>query len=160
MWFPAAVYEPYSHNIWFQASKTLGMQHASSTLLVLVFSINTTYTNEQLYKCAHISQHGNFSSSILQVTHPLCDRNLIDARLDAVSEIMKSMSSSGASYDDIDWETSDIRIMQPEIHHILSSVLTVLSRSADVQRGITRIFHRTATASEVIEDLFTSVPNM
>lgn len=93
-----------------------------------------------------------FGSRLLRhwVTHPLCDRNLINARLDAVSEIVESMSSSIASHNNIDWETSDIRIMQPEIHHVLSSVLTVLARSQDVQRGISRIFHRTATASEFV----------
>lgn len=101
----------------------------------------------------------DFSSSTVQVTHPLCDRNMIYARLDAVSEIMQSMGSSKTSSDiDIDWENSDIRIMQPEVHQILSSVLTILGRLPDIQRGITRIFHRTATAPEVIKEI-SLVPN-
>ncbi|KAJ4843190.1 hypothetical protein Tsubulata_008107, partial [Turnera subulata] len=51
------------------------------------------------------------------VTHPLCDRNMISARLDAVSEIAESMGSYKASK----------------------------------HRGIGRIFHRTATASERLQ---------
>ncbi|CAI0546902.1 unnamed protein product [Linum tenue] len=68
------------------------------------------------------------------VTHPLCDRNLIHARLDAVSEILGSMSSSTVHHD---------------LYFLLSSVLTTLGRLPDIQRGITRIFHRTATPKEV-----------
>ncbi|KAL0304249.1 UNVERIFIED_CONTAM: DNA mismatch repair protein MSH3 [Sesamum radiatum] len=37
-----------------------------------------------------------------------------------------------------------------KIHHLISSVLISLGRAPDVQRGITRIFHRTATASEML----------
>lgn len=85
------------------------------------------------------------------MTHPLCDRNMIYARLDAVSEIAMSMGSYKCSQDlDIDEGHSDITIVHPKVHHVISSVLTTLGRSPDVQRGITRIFHRTATASEVI----------
>lgn len=88
------------------------------------------------------------------VTHPLCDRNTIHGRLDAVSEIIESMGSSVHAHDsDIDQERSDLTILQPEIHQILSSVLTSLGRSPDVQRGISRIYHRTATASEVSRQL-------
>lgn len=86
-----------------------------------------------------------------QVTHPLCDRNTIYSRLDAVSEIAESMGSYKVSQDyNFDKGGSDVTIVQPKVHHVLSSVLTSLGRSPDVQRGITRIFHRTATASEVI----------
>lgn len=89
---------------------------------------------------------------MIQVTHPLCDRNMISARLDAVSEISESMGSSRASQNigGLDGEDSDITIVQPEFSYILSSVLTNLGRSPDIQRGITRIFHRTAAPSEVI----------
>lgn len=88
---------------------------------------------------------------VLQVTHPLCDRNMIYARLDAVSEIVESMGSGEASQDfDLYEEDSDIVVVQPDIHHILSSVLITLGRSPDIQRGIARIFHQTATASEVM----------
>ncbi|KAL2556054.1 DNA mismatch repair protein MSH3 [Forsythia ovata] len=94
-----------------------------------------------------------FGSRLLRhwVTHPLCDRNMIYARLDAVSEIIESMGSGKASQNfDLYEEDSDIIIVQPDIHHILSSVLITLGRSPDIQRGIARIFHQTATASEFI----------
>uniref|UniRef100_A0A2P2JHY1 DNA mismatch repair protein MSH3 n=1 Tax=Rhizophora mucronata TaxID=61149 RepID=A0A2P2JHY1_RHIMU len=85
------------------------------------------------------------------VTHPLCDRNMISARLDAVSEIAESMGSYRASYtvDELD-EEADVTIVQPDFYHLLSTVLTILGRSPDIQRGITRIFHQTASASEFI----------
>ncbi|KAL7146352.1 hypothetical protein ABFS83_06G034900 [Erythranthe nasuta] len=92
-----------------------------------------------------------FGSRLLRhwVTHPLCDRSMIHARLDAVSEMVESMGSTKASEIDIEGN-SDITIVQPEIHNVISSVLFTLGRVPDVQRGITRIFHRTATASEFI----------
>lgn len=88
---------------------------------------------------------------MIQVTHPLCDRNMISARLDAVSEIAEWMGSSRASQNigEPDGVDSDTAIAQPELGYLLSSVLTTLGRSPDIQRGITRIFHRTATPSEV-----------
>lgn len=45
---------------------------------------------------------------------------------------------------------SGVTIVRPKLHNVLSSVLTFLGRSPDIQRGITRIFHRTATTSEFI----------
>lgn len=88
---------------------------------------------------------------MIQVTHPLCDRNLISARLDAVSEIAESMGSyrTSESVGQHDEKNSDVTIVEPQFYYILSSVLTSLGRSPDIQRGITRIFHRTATPSEV-----------
>lgn len=85
------------------------------------------------------------------MTHPLCDRNLIYARLDAVSEIAACMGSHSSSQisDELDEEASERTIVSPEFYLVLSSVLTALSRSSDIQRGITRIFHRTAKATEV-----------
>lgn len=85
------------------------------------------------------------------MTHPLCDRNMIAARLDAVAEIAESMSSSKAGWggDVIRGEDGLQCIEQPELNPMLSSVLTHLSRSPDLQRGITRIFYRTATVKEV-----------
>ncbi|KAK9291688.1 hypothetical protein L1049_019637 [Liquidambar formosana] len=95
-----------------------------------------------------------FGSRLLRhwVTHPLCDRNMISARLDAVSEISESMGPCKASRNlgGFDGEDSDVTFVQPEVNYLLSSVLTTLGRSLDIQRGITRIFHRTATASEFI----------
>lgn len=87
---------------------------------------------------------------MVQVTHPLCDGNMICARLDAVSEIAESMGSSKAqNIEQLDAEDSFVTNWKPELNYILSSVLTTLGRSTDIQRGITRIFHRTATPSEV-----------
>ncbi|XP_047941935.1 DNA mismatch repair protein MSH3 isoform X3 [Salvia hispanica] len=93
-----------------------------------------------------------FGSRLLRhwVTHPLCDRNMIYARSDAVSEILKSMGSCSVSEVGSKEENPDIMVVQPELHHTISSVLTTLGRAPDVQRGITRIFHRTATPSEFI----------
>ncbi|KAL8543942.1 hypothetical protein ACS0TY_004478 [Phlomoides rotata] len=93
-----------------------------------------------------------FGSRLLRhwVSHPLCDRNQIDARSDAVSEILKSRGSSKVSEIDSEEENPDMTIVHPEIHHLISSVLTTLGQVPDVQRGITRIFYRTATPSEFI----------
>ncbi|XP_073315193.1 DNA mismatch repair protein MSH3 isoform X3 [Primulina huaijiensis] len=79
------------------------------------------------------------------VTHPLCHRNMIYARLDAVSEILESMGIM-----DFNSEYSGTAMLKLELHHIISSALIGLGRSPDIQRGITRIFHRTATPSEFI----------
>ncbi|XP_010255451.1 PREDICTED: DNA mismatch repair protein MSH3 [Nelumbo nucifera] len=86
-----------------------------------------------------------FGSRLLRhwVTHPLRDRSSICARLDAVTEIAKSMGFSGDS-------NESCLTAQSEINYLLSTVLTTLGRSPDIQRGITRIYHRTATASEFI----------
>ncbi|CAI0546901.1 unnamed protein product [Linum tenue] len=86
------------------------------------------------------------------VTHPLCDRNLIHARLDAVSEILGSMSSCKASrtvgeHDEEGYQTATVH---HDLYFLLSSVLTTLGRLPDIQRGITRIFHRTATPKEFV----------
>ncbi|XP_057952533.1 DNA mismatch repair protein MSH3 isoform X2 [Malania oleifera] len=92
-----------------------------------------------------------FGSRLLRhwVSHPLCDRNMIYARLDAVSEIAESMGSS-QNFGGVNEKETDAAFVRPEIYHLLSSVLTTLGRSTDIQRGITRIFHRTATATEFI----------
>ncbi|KAF9676304.1 hypothetical protein SADUNF_Sadunf09G0124900 [Salix dunnii] len=86
------------------------------------------------------------------VTHPLCDRNMISARLDAVSEIAECMGSYKDSQhvSGLDEDDSEVAIVQPDLYYLLSTVLTALGRSPDIERGITRIFHRTATASEFI----------
>ncbi|CAM8993437.1 unnamed protein product [Rhodiola kirilowii] len=88
------------------------------------------------------------------VAHPLSDRNSITARLDAVSEIAECLGTSktlqivdlGCSVKD----NSDIVISHPKISDVLSSILTLLGRIPDIQRGITRVFHGTATPSEFI----------
>lgn len=86
-----------------------------------------------------------------QITHPLCDREMIIARQEAISEIAASMASSKLSQNirELDEEDSNVMIIEPELNYILSSVLTTLGRAPDIQRGITRIFHRTAAPSEV-----------
>ncbi|XP_058084310.1 DNA mismatch repair protein MSH3 isoform X6 [Magnolia sinica] len=98
-----------------------------------------------------------FGSRLLRhwVTHPLCDRNSISARLDAVSEIAESMGPCRVSQDVVilDEEGSCSPITQSEVDYLLSSVLTTLGRSPDIQRGITRIFHRTATPVELASDV-------
>ncbi|PON64695.1 Endonuclease MutS [Parasponia andersonii] len=93
-----------------------------------------------------------FGSRLLRhwVTHPICDRNMITARLDAVSEIGESMGSPHTSHDIKNLDAEDIQIVKPEFNHVLSSVLTSLGRAPDIQRGITRIFHQTATPTEFI----------
>ncbi|KAF5191448.1 Dna mismatch repair protein msh3 [Thalictrum thalictroides] len=91
-----------------------------------------------------------FGSRLLKhwVTHPLCDRNSISARLDAVSEIAESMDKQNLFV--VGSEDGCAAVLKPVVSDVLSSALTTLGRSPDIQRGITRIFHRTATASEFI----------
>ena len=88
---------------------------------------------------------------MVQVTHPLCDRNMIFARLDAVSEIAESMGSYKDSQNSSNNDEGGYHVafLKPDFSYLLSSVLTTLGRSPDIQRGITRIFHQTASASEV-----------
>ncbi|KAG9441136.1 hypothetical protein H6P81_016990 [Aristolochia fimbriata] len=96
----------------------------------------------------------SFGSRLLKhwVAHPLCDRNLITARLDAVSELAKSVGRDNNSLAivELDDETSCQVTRCTEIDSVLASVLTTLGKSPDVQRGITRIFHRTASPAEFI----------
>ncbi|CAL9062055.1 unnamed protein product [Musa banksii] len=86
------------------------------------------------------------------VTHPLCDRNSISARLDAVSEIAESMGSCKGSQVEMELgvENHSDAFRQSELSEVMSSVLTMLGKSPDVQRGISRIFHRTSTVAEFI----------
>ncbi len=94
------------------------------------------------------------------MTHPLLDHALIKARLDAVTEIMDSMSSVGVSMGEAQtflwsgWDsghTGSLSQHQQNLgqHGLLASRLMSLGKLPDVQRGITRIFLRTATAAEV-----------
>ncbi|XP_038890123.1 DNA mismatch repair protein MSH3 [Benincasa hispida] len=95
-----------------------------------------------------------FGSRLLRqwITHPLCDRDMIIARQEAVSEIAASMVSSKVTQNNrvLDEEDSDVMVIEPELNYLLSLVLTTLGRAPDIQRGITRIFHRTAAPSEFI----------
>ncbi|GMY07192.1 DNA mismatch repair protein MSH3 isoform X1, partial [Fagus crenata] len=136
-----------------------------SSNMEMTLSANTLQQLEVLKNSSDGSESGSllqsmnrtltiFGSRLLRhwVIHPLCDRNMISARLDAVSEVVESMGSSRAlqNIGGLDGEDSDITIVQPEFSYLLSSVLTNLGRSPDIQRGITRIFHQTATPSEFI----------
>ncbi|CAH9059472.1 unnamed protein product [Cuscuta epithymum] len=95
-----------------------------------------------------------FGSRLLRhwVTHPLCDRNMINARLDAVAEIADSIKSFKPSCkSDLDEDDVGVtNVQQLDTLNLLTSVLSTLGRVPDIQRGITRIFHRTASASEFI----------
>jgi len=93
---------------------------------------------------------------MIQVSHPLCDRTLISGRLHAVSEIAESMGSCNGTNNFGHVEDPDVAIVQPELAHVLSLVLTTLGRAPDIQRGITRIFHCTASPSEVINGFLLS----
>ena len=78
---------------------------------------------------------------------------MISARLDAVSEIAESMGSCSNSQKLAVLEEDNLcnTVVQSEISSVLSSVLAMLGKSPDIQRGITRIFHRTATTAEVTD---------
>lgn len=84
--------------------------------------------------------------------HPLCDRNLICSRHDAVSEISESMGSrqDSISFLQVEEDGFCTTSVRSDLSTILSSVLTMLGRSLDIQRGVTRIFHCKATAREFV----------
>lgn len=86
------------------------------------------------------------------LTHPLCDRNQICTRHDAVSEISESIGSQQYStnnlQDEVDMSCSSS--VRSDLSTILSSVLRMLAGTLDIQRGITRIFHCKATAKEFV----------
>ncbi|WVZ87223.1 LOW QUALITY PROTEIN: hypothetical protein U9M48_033898, partial [Paspalum notatum var. saurae] len=69
--------------------------------------------------------------------HPLCDRHLICARHDALPICRMGDSSCTA-------------LARSDLCTILSYVLTMLGKSLDIQRGMTRVFHCKATAKEFI----------
>ncbi|KAL5214875.1 hypothetical protein ABZP36_004027 [Zizania latifolia] len=86
------------------------------------------------------------------LTHPLCVRNQICARHDAVSEISESMGSRQHSinYTQDEEDGPCPASVRSDLSTILSSVLTMLGGTLDIQRGITRIFHCKATAREFV----------
>lgn len=89
----------------------------------------------------------------IQVTHPLSDKNLISSRLDAVSEIAEFSGTSKALHNkDTGCFAKDNSVgiySHSKISQVLDSALTIIRRAPDIQRGITRIFHGSATPSEV-----------
>ncbi|KAI3953539.1 hypothetical protein MKW92_005053 [Papaver armeniacum] len=139
-----ASFRPFSSN----TEMTLSA-NALQQLEVLKNSSNGAETGSLLHLMNHTLT--TFGSRLLRhwVTHPLRDRNSILARLDAVSEIAELMGTK-KDVNGLNNEDDCVEIAQPEVNYILSSVLRTLGRSPDVQRGITRIFHRTATAAEFI----------
>lgn len=78
---------------------------------------------------------------------------MIAARLDAVAEIAESMGgcTTSVGWQHLDEGNSDAAPVLSDIKFVLTSVLTTLGQSPDVQRGITRIFHKTTTPSEVMD---------
>lgn len=91
----------------------------------------------------------------MQLTHPLCDRHRICARHDAVSEISESMGSRHSINNLQDGgDVFCAALARSDLSTILSSVLEMLGKSLDIQRGITRIFHCKATSKEVKYALF------
>ncbi|EFJ17561.1 hypothetical protein SELMODRAFT_420798 [Selaginella moellendorffii] len=68
------------------------------------------------------------------VAHPLRDRMLISQRLDAVAEIAESIGDKGRG----------------TTVATLASTLLLLGKLPDLERGITRIYHKTATTYEFI----------
>ena len=100
-----------------------------------------------------------------QVTHPLQDHESIAARLDAVTEIAESMGSMGVPQGDGTFPGSGNgggyigSLSRGGVGEggtgkgLLVSLLLSLGKLPDVERGITRIFLRTATAAEVMSIL-------
>ncbi|MCO5591882.1 hypothetical protein L7F22_045875 [Adiantum nelumboides] len=119
--------------------------------------------------------HTAFGARLFQhwLTHPLRDESLISARLEAVSEIADTMGSVGGPQHEGSFPGSGkgggmvgalsrgrVDGITRGSHGLLGAVLMALKRIPDVERGITRIFHGTATASEfvaVIQALLTTV---
>lgn len=105
------------------------------------------------------------------MTHPLQHHEAIAARLDAVTEIAESMGSVGVAQGDgavyNKWKGGGY------VHRggvgeggkstkqgLLASLLLSIGRLPDVQRGITRIFLRTATAAEVSKQFMSPTLNI
>ncbi|CAN1264859.1 DNA mismatch repair protein MSH3 [Linum perenne] len=68
-----------------------------------------------------------------------------------------SSCKSSRMIGDLDEDGPEITSVQNDLYYLLSSVLTTLGRLPDIQRGITRIFHRTATPKEVFTSSIRSV---
>ncbi|KAJ7547890.1 hypothetical protein O6H91_08G108400 [Diphasiastrum complanatum] len=120
----------------------------------------------------------SFGARLLRhwVTHPLRDRMLISARLDAVCEIADSMGSLGVSQSPGTFPGSGkgggsvgagsramVASNGKNGQGLLASTLFSLGKMPDIERGITRIFHRTATTGEfisVVQALVTAVKKL
>ncbi|XP_057527766.1 DNA mismatch repair protein MSH3 [Amaranthus tricolor] len=131
-----ASFRPYSSNIEMNLSANTLQQ-----LELLKNNSNGLESGSLLQTMNHTIT--TFGQRLLRhwVTHPLCDRHMIAARLDAVAEIADAMGGCSIA---------DAANVPSDISFVLSSVLTTLTQSPDVQRGITRIYHKTATPLEFI----------
>lgn len=110
--------------------------------------------------------HTLFGARLMRhwVTHPLQDEGLIAARLDAVTEIAESMGSVGVAQGHGSFPGSgrgggNVGSLSRDAageggknskQGLLVSLLMSLGKLPDVERGITRIFLRTATAAEFV----------
>ncbi|KAI5056606.1 hypothetical protein GOP47_0028424 [Adiantum capillus-veneris] len=152
------------------------MSLSSNTLQqleILQNSTDATVKGSLLWLMDHT--HTAFGARLFQhwITHPLRDELLISARLDAVSEIADTMGSVGGPQHEGSFPASGrgggmvgalsrgrVEGITRGSHGLLGAVLMALKKIPDVERGITRIFHGTATASEfvaVIQALLTTV---
>ncbi|KAG6411331.1 hypothetical protein SASPL_129411 [Salvia splendens] len=104
-----------------------------------------------------------FGSRLLRhwVTHPLCDRNMIYARSDAVSEILRSMGSSSVSEVDSKEENPDIMFIAVvqallvagrQLHQLQGHIKDINNSLKDrtVHSGLLRKVIFTASSSSVI----------
>eukprot|EP00899_Mesostigma_viride_P008654 jgi/Mesvir1/17790/Mv12900-RA.4 len=82
------------------------------------------------------------------VGHPLTSRELVEERLDAVDELATSLASS-TDQGRTKGGSSSRSIAGSSVAGILQRLLGVLA-SPDLERGITRLFHRTATPAEFV----------
>ncbi|XP_022736084.1 DNA mismatch repair protein MSH3 isoform X4 [Durio zibethinus] len=104
------------------------------------------------------AEQGNSHCSIQGVM------NMPDLALQALALTIRHLSQFGlerivclgasfrplSSSMEMNLSANTLQQLEPELSCVLSSVLTYLGRSPDIQRGITRIFHRTATPAEFI----------
>ncbi|KAG6543098.1 hypothetical protein Mapa_015347 [Marchantia paleacea] len=90
------------------------------------------------------------------VTHPLCNHEHISSRLDAVTEIAESIGCAAQTLGSFSGSGKAIgkggstHRLSHGVQGLIGAVLNVVGRMPDLERGITRIYHRTATAAEFV----------
>ncbi|BBM97575.1 DNA mismatch repair protein MSH3 [Marchantia polymorpha subsp. ruderalis] len=101
----------------------------------------------------------SFGARLLRhwVTHPLCNHEHISARLDAVTEIAESVGCAAQTTTGPFSGSSKaignggaINRLSHGVQGLIGAALNIVGRMPDLERGITRIFHRTATAAEFV----------
>ncbi|KAH7281361.1 hypothetical protein KP509_36G043400 [Ceratopteris richardii] len=156
-------------------SRVCEMSLSSNTLQQLeILQNNTDGTTKGSLLWLMDHTHTPFGARLFQhwLTHPLRDESLISARLDAVSELADMMGSVGGPQQEGSFPGSGrgggvvgalsrghVEVVSGG-SHALGDILVALKKIPDVERGITRIFHKTATASEfvaVVQALFTTI---